>query len=320
MHFCLNKHECFLLFFELPIEIREEPTMKLTQLKYFKTVAELGKIMLAAETLYISPPALSATIASLEKELGVTLFDRSSNRIVLNEQGKIFLRYVNQIFNNLDCAKLELQQSLKNTEKNIHIAMTTSSIWIPLISGFALDFPQIMLSCSTLRISQLHNANLSRLYAFILAERNDFFSTELESTCLFEERPIAIVPESHPLAQKEVLELTDMAGEILFLPMADQSLNKRIKELFYSNQIPLKHTHECADAICKSMVLEGRGISFSTTRNGRTLPNGPQRYIPIHAPNCTWEQHLYWNKNRPLSPEENIFKNFVLEMYQQNIL
>ena len=79
--------------------------MELLQLKYFKTVAELEKISAAAEALYISAPALSTSIARLEKELGTKLFDRTNNRIRLNRQGHIFLRYVNQIFNNLDCAR-----------------------------------------------------------------------------------------------------------------------------------------------------------------------------------------------------------------------
>lgn len=290
--------------------------MKLSQLKYFKEVAEFGKISTAARELYVSAPALSATIAGLEKELGVKLFDRTSNRVILNEQGKIFLRYVNQVFNNLDCARLEIQESLKEHEKNVHIAMTTSNIWIPLISAFACEYPQIMLSCTTLKLSQLHNINLSRLYAFILAEHNDFYASNMDSVCLFVERPVAVLPENHPLASREVIELEDMVDEILFLPMADQSLNKRIKELFYVNQIPLKHTHECSDGICKSMVADGRGISFAATHRGRTNA-ATCCYVPINAPNCKWEQRLYWNKERFLTEEESLFKEFILEMYHE---
>lgn len=78
--------------------------MKYNQLYYFKTVAEMGKISLAAKKLYVSPPALSIAISNLEKDLGVRLFDRSNNKIVLNEQGRIYLQYVNQILNDLDHA------------------------------------------------------------------------------------------------------------------------------------------------------------------------------------------------------------------------
>ena len=49
--------------------------MELLQLKYFKTVAEVGKISAAAEQLFISAPALSTAISRLEKELGIELAD-----------------------------------------------------------------------------------------------------------------------------------------------------------------------------------------------------------------------------------------------------
>ena len=45
--------------------------MEMLQLKYFKAVAEMGKISAAAESLFISPPALSAAISRLEKDLGM---------------------------------------------------------------------------------------------------------------------------------------------------------------------------------------------------------------------------------------------------------
>ena len=85
--------------------------MKLTQLQYFKAVAETGKISLAAKKLYVSPPALSIAIGNLKSELGVKLFDRSNNRIVLNEQGKVYLGYVNQILSDLSVANQKMQDT-----------------------------------------------------------------------------------------------------------------------------------------------------------------------------------------------------------------
>jgi DNA-binding transcriptional LysR family regulator len=67
--------------------------MELQQLKYFKAVAHFGMIADAAQSLFISAPALSTSISRLEKELGVKLFDRTGNRITLNPQGQIFLKH-----------------------------------------------------------------------------------------------------------------------------------------------------------------------------------------------------------------------------------
>jgi len=110
--------------------------MELLQLKYFKTVAEMGKISAAAQALFISAPALSTSISRLEKELGVSLFDRTNNRIHLNRQGQILLRYVNQVFSSLDCAKAELRQSMMLQGQHVSIAMVASTQWVDMITAF----------------------------------------------------------------------------------------------------------------------------------------------------------------------------------------
>lgn len=288
--------------------------MKLTQLKYFKTVAECGRISLASKKLFVSPPALSTAILNLENELGVALFDRSSNQIILNEQGRIFLRYVNQVFNSLDCAKVEIQSSLQKRSNSIHIGVTTSEIWIPMISAFALEHPDSSLSCDTLKISQLVSPTLSSEYSFILAEHKDFADTELEGVFLYKEDFFAVVPQNHPLARKKEIRLSELANEMLFLPISGQSFNKRITQLFADQHIVIRHAHEYSDAICLSMVAKGRGICFGTSNSVRPNETGVV-CVPIVLPECHWEQWLYWNPNRRFTPEELSFKAFIQKMY-----
>lgn len=93
--------------------------MKLSQLIYFKTVAESGKIAIAAKKLYVSAPALSIAIANLEKELGVQLFERSINKIVLNEQGRLYLTHVNKILEDISQAKQEVQELNASLEESL---------------------------------------------------------------------------------------------------------------------------------------------------------------------------------------------------------
>ena len=111
--------------------------MELLQLKYFKTVAGTGKISAAAEALFISAPALSTSISRLEKELGFPLFDRTHNAIRLNRQGQIFLRYVNQVFATLDCARMEMRQSMLLQGQHVSVATLSANVWIDLIAAFS---------------------------------------------------------------------------------------------------------------------------------------------------------------------------------------
>ena len=66
--------------------------MNLYHLRYFVTLAKLEHYTKAAEELCITQPSLSHAISLLEKELGVTLFQKEGRNIVLTKCGKIFLR------------------------------------------------------------------------------------------------------------------------------------------------------------------------------------------------------------------------------------
>lgn len=68
--------------------------MDLNQLYQFVTVAETENVTQAAHKLYITQPALSRSISRLETELEVKLFDRRANTLILNENGRLFLRHV----------------------------------------------------------------------------------------------------------------------------------------------------------------------------------------------------------------------------------
>ena len=63
--------------------------MNLSQLQYFKRLAEIQHYSKAAKELYISQPTLSSSISALEKELGVALFRREGKGVFLTECGSL---------------------------------------------------------------------------------------------------------------------------------------------------------------------------------------------------------------------------------------
>lgn len=71
--------------------------MELTQLLYFKTIADCKTMTEAAERLHISQPALSSMLKKLEEELGVQLFERKKNSLFLNKTGVMALDYANKV-------------------------------------------------------------------------------------------------------------------------------------------------------------------------------------------------------------------------------
>ena len=75
--------------------------MNLNQLYYFQKVAQLQHYHQAAKELNISQPSLSRSIANLEEELGVSLFQKNGRNIELTKYGSIFLEHVNKLLEHL---------------------------------------------------------------------------------------------------------------------------------------------------------------------------------------------------------------------------
>ena len=291
--------------------------MELLQLKYFKTVAEKGKISEAAQALFISAPALSTSIARLEKELGIKLFDRSNNRIVLNHHGHILLRYVNQVFATLDCAKTELRQSAMLQQQHISIASVASTQWVDMITAFSQEYPHFTLLCTSLTRAGLLNGDFSAQYSFLLAAEDDVpevFGDGLDSAFLFEDHPVVMVHRDHPIASQKAVALEQLRNETLFLPLQNYPLFDHLVRLFADCGMPFPAGNAYSHLVTQQMTAQGLGVAFATSHTG--LGNPQQlRYVPIADGYTPWRNRLYWRKNQTLTSDETCFKTFILNYY-----
>lgn len=293
--------------------------MELQQLKYFKTVAETGKISAAAEALFLSPPALSTSISRLEKELGMPLFDRTGNRITLNEQGEILLRHATRILDELEETKAELQQS-RQQEQHISMATVSSAQWVDLISAFSQEYPGLPISCTSLKFSHLAEGGLPSQYTFLFASEDavpEIYAEQMHKLPLFRDYPVIVVHDDHPLARRESVDIRELAEETLFLPMAGYSLHAHLAELFESCGLPFPTGNAYPHLVSQQMASEQRGIAFASTHTAR-IPAAKLRYVPISTYCKPWTASLYWKKGRKLNRSEQIFKAFVESYYAKD--
>lgn len=293
--------------------------MELLQLKYFKTVAETGKISDAAKALFISAPALSTSISRLEKELGMPLFERTNNRILLNRQGQVFLRYVNQALSNLECAKAELQQSVMKKGQHVAFACVGSTQWVDMITAFSQAYPGFHLHSTSVRRPEIANGGLSAQYSFLLASEDDvpeYYIDKLDSAFLFEEHPVVMVHPEHPLAKKPSVDLNELLQEDLYLPMQDFPLYDHLVQLFDTCGLPFPAGNAYSHLTTQQLAAKGMGVAFATLHSGVT-PGLSLRYIPISNEYRPWVYRLYWRKSRVFTEEEQIFKDFITSYYSQ---
>ena len=291
--------------------------MELQQLKYFKTVAQIGKISDAAQVLFISPPALSTSISRLERELGVPLFDRSNNRITLNQQGQIFLRYVNHIFYDLDCAKTELRNSMMLQHRHVCIASVASIQLVDVITAFSQEHPGFTLQCTSLNRAELNNTGMNVQHSFLLASDCDIpqdFKDKLESVYLCDDHPVVMVHPDHPAAKRGYADLSELKMETIFMPFRDYPLYDQLLRIFEDNGIPMPAGNAYSHLVTQQMVAKGLGVAFATKLTGRT-PSLSLRYVPITNNYQPWSMRLYWRKGHIFTEEEKIFRDFVIRFY-----
>lgn len=186
--------------------------MELIQLEYFRTVAYEESISRAARKMHISQPALSISIARLEEELGVHLFDRVSGRIRLNSMGKIYLRRVEQVFLNLREAKLELTSQDEVTTSEIFISCTTMGMCPTIIESYLQTHPNQPISYFVFSDDEIKRRLENGETDLSICARQ-IHGHDILWTPLFNEHLVVLVPRGHPFSSRRYLEIDDLKNE-----------------------------------------------------------------------------------------------------------
>lgn len=291
--------------------------MEINQLKYFKAVADSGKITSAAKELFISPAAISSSIVALEQELNIELFHRTGNRLTLNRQGKIFLDYANYILESVADARNDLKESLTDRKKNIVVGATSSGIFSDLFCDFCALHPDIPLTTSGIPLRYINSAGLNSRFSFLFSaepETPDAYADACEKIKLFVDRPALMVHPDHPFAQKEKISMEDLSGQVLIWSRTNHGMRDMLFKEFSSRYItpPIISNQDIQTSY--SLVKKNLGIALMTEHSQNTLTKG-LLFIPIDLPNCSCNQMLYWKKDHIFSEEDRIFLNFVKEYY-----
>ncbi len=127
-------------------------------LQYFAAVARERSFSRAAQSLNVSQPALSAQVRELERRLGFSLFARTSRKVELTHEGRLFLREAQQMI----AETARMRRAVREIRENeLRVGAAIYSMMIPerlqLIDAFARAYPTIALS--------IDNREQARLFA-----------------------------------------------------------------------------------------------------------------------------------------------------------
>jgi len=101
--------------------------MTFNQLRTFVEVATAGSVNQAAQVLMVSPPAVSAAVGSIERELGIPLVERAGRGLVVTPAGVVFARYARQVLALLETGKSATAEALDPERGQVRLAAVTTA-------------------------------------------------------------------------------------------------------------------------------------------------------------------------------------------------
>ena len=151
--------------------------MTLDQMRYFKTLAETGHMGQAAEKLFLAQPSLSVSIARLEKELGVPLFDRRGHRMTLTDAGEAYLRHVERILREVKESTAHMSRLASSQQTKIRLGCITPLLndYFPSRMRVFLRRPEnrnVRFECSIENTEELVKKKKNGVYDLLLCSRS----------------------------------------------------------------------------------------------------------------------------------------------------
>ena len=248
--------------------------MTLQQLKYVTTIANIGSISEAAKRLFVSQPSLTKAIKELEKEMGITIFDRTNKGITVSKEGERFLGYARQVLE--QAALLEEQyKSQSGGKKQFSVSTQHYSFavnaFVELLKGAEIDqYDESLRETQTYEIID----DVAHMKSEIgLLYYNDFnrpvlekliHTNELTFTELFTAHPHIFIGKTHPLAHKEVVSMDELE-EYPYISFEQGDHNSfYFSEEIFSTVVRPKHIRVRDRASLFSLLLGLDGYTVSS--------------------------------------------------------
>ena len=196
--------------------------METYMIEQLAALAEHKTLSKVAEVLHISQPAISRSMQKLEDELGVKIFDRTKNRIVLNELGEIAARHARMILTAHQEMIQAVHDAYRRRQSYSYGSIAPAPMWelTPIISQLYMGM-QINADLRETEDVLIQGLNDDTYQMIVLLHPLDEMNTEGKpiyySKPFIHENLSILLPASHPLARRKSLHLKDLSGEKLLI-------------------------------------------------------------------------------------------------------
>lgn len=243
----------------------------LDQLRILKAIAAEGSFKRAADSLFVSQPAVSLQVQNLERQLDVPLFDRGGRRAQLTEAGHLLLTYGEKILSLCQetCRAIEDLQNLQGGTLIVGASQTTGTYLLPRMLGlFRKHYPEVavQLQVHSTRRTSWSVANGQVDLAIIGGEVPAELKDSLEIIPYAEDELALILPVFHPLANVETIQKDDLY-QLQFIALDSQSTIRKVIDQVLTrcgietSNLAIKMELNSIEAI-KNAVQAGLGAAF----------------------------------------------------------
>lgn len=288
--------------------------MELLQLQYFIEVARTEHVTEAARRLHVTQSSLSKTIQRLEEDLGVSLFDRSSGKLKLNEFGSTFLRRTERALFELEQGRQELTDLSSQQHRTLELAVTTASTLPQILREFRERMPGIHFHVQMLTTREMAML-LQRGEVDFCLSSPPVRGEDIECEIVYQDPIVVAVPAGHRLANRESVSLIELKDEWFVGVKRGYGTRDLIDSVCESAGFAPNYLYEGDEpARLGALVEAGIGLAFmpSTAKYARDQI----RYIPIENHELVREIALLWHKSRYISPAAQQFREVVVRYFE----
>lgn len=297
----------------------------LDQLRILKAIAAEGSFKRAADSLYVSQPAVSLQVQNLEKQLNVPLFDRGGRKAQLTEAGYLLLDYGEKIISlcHETCRAIEDLQNLQGGTLIIGASQTTGTYLLPrMIGTFRQKYPDVsvQLQVHSTRRTSWAVANGQVDLAIIGGEVPSELQEVLQIVPYAEDDLAIILPANHTLAKQDIIQKEDLY-KLSFIVLDSQStIRKVIDQVLARSEIDSKRFRiemelNSIEAI-KNAVQSGLGVAFvSVTAIEKELQMGLLHSPRIQDVQVRRTLSVILNANRYRSKAAEAFAMEILPLF-----
>lgn len=286
------------------------------QLRVFAEVARQGSMQRAAETLHLTPPAVSMSIKDIESQVGLPLFDRAGRQLSLSTTGEYFLVYARRLLGTLKEAEDAMARFTGVESGVLTIGMVSpAKYFLPqLLAQFHTEHPSVEV--------RLRLGNREQLVTLMQANEVDM-SVMGRAPKEWPNRaePFAMHPHvlvtapNHPFAQVEGVPAAALAREGFIVREPGSGTRAALEDYLASHRLqPMFIMEMPSDEAIKQAVMAGLGVSLVSLHTiGLEWRSGLIAAPHVEGLPLMRRWHLVNAAAKMLSPAAEAFRYFMLE-------